>query len=189
MPKIRAKIRVGKLDKARVFKTYRALMERELRNAIRAWLKAVLLRVPKYTGTTRGVFKPIARVLRISLTTFMGPSEGDPVRARAKLKRGFTIFNGRVIILGEASGATYGSHKFSRRGSTFTFEFTNLLPWFAINEFTSGATDFNYATPPPWESYKAGELAFNDYVKNVLPTKREYKKLVTEYKIQEWIIG
>lgn len=178
--KLKSSATIVTFGKKKVSETFLKFLEKEMRLAARAWLRAVLLNIPKYTGTTRGTFKPLGRVLRVSLNTFAGPSGGSKERAKAKLRRGFTTVNGITVPLGEAAGAAFAEHKLGRVGfNKVVFEYTNLLPWFAINEFTSGPPNFRFATPPPWQATKAGDAAFLDYVNNIMFKKKEMKDILS----------
>ncbi len=80
----------------------RARVETEMRNAAREWLRAVVPRVPVWTGTSAGTLMPLSRFLRAAI-----PAPVPEVTRK-----------GRGVGVGEAS-----SHfEFSRRGHRFYFK-------------------------------------------------------------------
>ncbi len=83
-----------------------AVLMREQKNAITAWAKAVVAKIPVYTGTAHGVFAPINRTIR--KTIFEKPT-GLKAMARMKIRRG-TRIQGTHYDLGFTAGRQYSDH-------------------------------------------------------------------------------
>jgi hypothetical protein len=136
------------IDPGRFTKTLDKTMEVQLRQAARTWLRAVILRVPVWTGTARGTLRPLGQFLRVSIPI-------SPV----KFKKGF----------GPDVGARKSLYDFSKRGTTYAFEFDQELAYYSLNDFFQ--VNLPLRNPTPWGSFKAGEAAFNKYIATELPKR------------------
>jgi hypothetical protein len=136
------------IDPGRFTKTLDKTMEVQLRQAARAWLRAVVLKVPVWTGTARGTLRPLGQFLRVSIPI-------SPV----KRKRGF----------GPDIGAQRSAFSFNKTATTYSFEFDQQLAYYAVNDFYH--VNLPLINPTPWGSFRAGEAAFNKYVQTVLPER------------------
>ncbi len=66
------------LDPGRYTKTLDKSMNVQLRQAARAWLRAVILKVPVWTGMSRGSLRPLGAFLRVAVPI-------SPVASRKKV--------------------------------------------------------------------------------------------------------
>lgn len=138
-------------NKPAYLKTRDEALKREMRNAAREWLAAVIPRVPVWTGTSRGTLLPLARYLRQSIPI-------SPLVSK----------EGKGPGLGE----TLGGFEFDDAGNQYTFEFTNFLEYFKFNDQNdASAHGFHLTHHTPWEAFEAGQKAFEYYVETYLPQK------------------
>lgn len=145
----------------------------ELRAASAEWVKAVLQTIPVYTGSARGTFAPISRVLKHWGVN--NPTVG-PVDAAAakKIKRGFYYKNKRYILGYTAAGihSNYSFNMITRPGQrVMKFNFTNNLPYVLWNTMYKAPDWLHLKHITPTYAYEKGAIAFEKYVKNVIPTK------------------
>ena len=115
----------------------------QIRQAAREWLRAIILKVPVWTGTSVGSLKPLGAYLRVSIPI-------DPKVVR----KGY----------GPSVGAGLQEFSFERHGNTWSFNFTEEVPHYLVNEyFNANLTGFHLKTPGPYRSFAAGEAAFDKY--------------------------
>ena len=124
------------------------VLQREMRNAAREWLRAVYPLVPVWTGTARGTLQPLGRLLRVKV-----PVSPEVVRP------------GR----GPAVGAAQSAFEFIAEDGIYQFVFDTFVRHYIANEYTESS--FNLRNPTPWHSLTAGENAFNDYLEARLDEK------------------
>ncbi len=129
-----------------LFKT----LETQSRMAARAWLRAVLLRVPVYTGEARGSLKPLGQFLKVAVPI-------NPVAQR----KGHT----------PEGGAAQSSFEFTR-GYITEFIFTEAVAHYIINEFYDANPPIHLThLPRPWASFEQGKKAYRAYLKQYLKEK------------------
>jgi len=149
-------------------KTLRARLEAKQREAIRAWIRAVIAKTPSYTGTARGTFKPLARVLgKVSVQP-----GGLSSRAKAKIARG-TDIDGQHYQLGFGAGGQYSDFSIEQEISTFrmsfVFIFDSSLPYALWNNIQPAPSWMHLRQPTPWGALRAGAVAFEQYVMREVP--------------------
>lgn len=150
------------------------------RQAVRAWLKAVLPEVPGYTQTARGTFAPVGRLVNRAVKRI--PTLGDPKRAK---KKKFAEYNSRKYRTGFTYGSIYANAKVisivSRSGVRNIFVHTNNLPYVAWNDINNAPPGFKMPSNPPWRFKEKGRKAWEDYInteaKRKLPKVREHIKI------------
>jgi hypothetical protein len=145
------------LDVGRFTKTLDATMEIQLRQAARAWLRAVIVKVPVWTGMSVGSFIPLGAFLRVKIPIVPSASPF----AQAAIRQGRTA----------AAGAAASTFEFRKEGHKYIFEFDEGVPSYAINEYFNVKPPINLITPGPYGSFRAGEQAFQDYVTNEIPKR------------------
>jgi hypothetical protein len=133
-------------------------METQMRQAARAWLRAMLsadLPVirrgtgsskgipPVWTGTARGTLIPIGRFLKVAI----------PISPKVKRP-------GR----GPEVGASKGKFQFGKAYDRYYFRFSTQLAWYTINEFNQSSLPLTHKTP--WGGFEIGQKAFQDYCNN-----------------------
>lgn len=149
----------------------RAALDKQQREAVKAWLVAVLEEIPTYTGTARGTFAPIGRM--VNLTVGKTGILGDPSGAASK-----KVFKhkGRVIQLGFEEGAELGKDFKLTQEATgkiliYKFEFNHNLPYLIWNNMFPAPEWIHLPSNPPWKALEKGRDAFIEYVTTILLTK------------------
>lgn len=145
----------------------------EQKEAIRAWLKNVLARTPTYTGTARGTYVGVGRIVGRRVNN-LGP------KGRGKSKK-FFKFRGKKYPTGFSKGKNYSSEKIhtprkSGNKRIYTFTFDQRLPYVLWNEISpagSFAGDPIPSSPglpsnPPWGALKSALNAYSRYVNGKL---------------------
>jgi hypothetical protein len=151
---LRIKARFAKLSLAT--NKYTATLDRniqvQLRQGARAWLKAVILKVPIWTGTSMGSLQPLGAYLRVAV-----PNNYKVVRS------GY----------GPSVGKASQEFKFERNGNVWSFSFTEEVPHYLVNEYynVNASGHFHLITPGPYHSFAAGENAFIGYINKYLIQK------------------
>lgn len=158
----RGRISVPTLDAKKFSDNLQKEMEAQIRQAARAWLRAVIPKVPVWAGTAQGSLKPLAQFLRVSL-----------------------IISPRVVRpgLGPSVGAAKGGFNFTRVGQRYNFRFKTDVAHFLANEYNDmSSVKPNLIAPTPWDAFLAGKAAFDSYVKNTLPKRLPRVKDYINYK-------
>lgn len=148
MPRITLSFTNLQFDAASYKKALHDTLEKEIRMAARAWLRAVIPRVPVYTGTARGSLQPLGRFLRVAV----------PISPVAKRKN-----------MGPSVGSREQDFKFTSENGKYLFIFSSEVAHYKINEFYS--VPLKLRNPTPWLSFEAGRQAFDQYLTTELPKK------------------
>ncbi len=137
------------IDAPRYTKTLDQAIQVQVRQAAREWLRAVILKVPVWTGTSVGSLQPLGNFLRVKVPN-------NPVAVRP----GY----------GPSVGRANQEFKFERNGTTWSFSFTEGVAHYIVNEFynVNDTGHFNLKNPGPYLSFKAGEIAFQSYIQKYL---------------------
>lgn len=144
------KARFSKLgiDTGRYTKTLDTNMQEQIRQGAREWLRAVILKVPIWTGTSMGSLRPLGAYLRVAV-----PSNYEVVR------KGY----------GPSVGKALQEFKFDKKDHIYTFSFTEEVPHYLVNEyFNANEQGFHLRNPGPYRSFAAGEKAFINYINTYL---------------------
>jgi hypothetical protein len=141
------------LDEARFTKTLRETLEVQVRQAARAWLRAVIPRVPVYTGMSRGSLQPLARFLRVAIP--ISPDQGA-IRHPKKTPE---------------AGASQSFFDFPNNGYVYSFQWDTDVLHYKINEYNNMSGILPLRHPTPWHSIEAGNKAFNAYIEQTLPKR------------------
>jgi len=137
------------IDVQKYTKTLDAAMDVQMRQAARAWLRAVITKVPIWTGMAQGSLRPLGTFLKVAIPI-------TPVAFRKGM--------------GPDAGAAKSSFVFKKEGNKYIFRFTEGVAHYTINEFYD-VPNVKLRTPGPWRSFKEGELAWDDYIQNELPKR------------------
>lgn len=122
-----------------------------LKEAMREYLTAAILKVPVFTGMARGSLRPIGRFVNMEI-----PISPDPRASEYPEK---TIWKGE------------------ERGQNFSFVMNNgrvIVHWstevehFITNEFNNMEGKFPLRHPTPWESRVAGREAYRTFLREEL---------------------
>ena len=145
------KMRASKLgiDTGKYTKTLDTNMKEQVRQAARAWLKAVILKVPIWTGTSMGSLQPLGAYLHVPV-----PKDYKVVRS------GY----------GASVGRANQEFSFERTGNVWSFSFTEEVAHYLVNEYfnANSSGKFHLITPGPYRSFAAGEAAFEGYINQYL---------------------
>lgn len=131
-------------------KTLDEALQTQLRQAARAWLRAVIPLVPVYTGMARGTLAPLGRFLKIAVPI-------DPVAIRQNKS--------------PSLGAARSDFEFAASGGVYDFQWIQDVLHYTINEYNDMSGILPLKNPTPWHSIAAGNNAFDRYVREVLPGK------------------
>lgn len=180
MLRVRSKVKILKVKSGLLSKTADDFFRAQFNNALRAWVTAILARIPDYTGTARGTFIPVARALK----PIIGGVPSGPVfpyneewRSRHK-QIGYKIIRGRGRFnLGEAAGEKYSKFNIDYKKGRGVFTYTNNLPWVLWNEVNFAPEWITLPSNPPWGAIAAGNKAFKDYFITEMPKRQLYKKM------------
>ena len=135
------------LDANALIKDLYVVLDEQNKMAAREWLKAVILRVPVFTGEARGSLLPLANFL----------NESIPIHPVAQ-KKGHSI----------ASGAAQSSFEFTN-GPIFDFIFTEDVAHYKINEYYDVNPPIHLThLPRPWASFLVGKEAYKNYIERYL---------------------
>lgn len=172
---IKSKVRLLKLlPSEKLQERVNTFYSEQFREAIRAWLKAVLNEIPEYTGTARGTFKPLARTLNVVVTPGVKYYKREgPLRSR--LKKGYHIVQGKRYLVGPASNE-YGAFDLQDTKAPFSFSFSQNLPWALWNDIQPAPAWMTLPSNPPWEAINAGNRAYYERIGNI-PTNVFLKAL------------
>lgn len=149
-------------------KKFRQSVDRELqvqlRQAARAWLRAVIPSVPVYTGMARGTLQPLGRALRVAIPI-------SPVAVR----------KGKNA----AAGSAQSQFEFTSSGGLYTFSWSNDVLHYNINEYNNMSGVIPLKNPTPWRSLAKGKAAFDSYCANILPGKMPKAGAATNFISEE----
>jgi hypothetical protein len=161
MFKIKARIAKLGIDTDKYNKTLDAAMQAQIRQAAREWLRAVILKVPIWTGTSMGSLQPLGAYLKVAV-----PNNYKVVRP------GY----------GPSVGKSLQEFKFDHKDHIWSFSFTEEVPHYLVNEyFNVNAAGLHLITPGPYHSFAAGERAFEAYIDAYLakrvPNLKDFEKI------------
>jgi len=148
-------------------KTLKKRLGEAHRQAVRVWLKTILENIPTYTGTARGTFRPLGRVLNIAVQKTKVLGKTDPS------KKKWIYVKGRKWRAGIDYGESYGGYSlWWQQEATriiYGFSFTSDLPYLLWNEVYPAPVNFVLPSNPPWRAFRKAALAFLKYVKIEVP--------------------
>ena len=160
------------LNKGAYIAALNEALAEELKNAMRAWLKAVFRRVPVYTGMARGSLLPIAR--------FLG--EQVPITPKARGNASTQLY-GRRVRASPEEGARRTTFKFDSRIGRHEVTIDIGVIHYLINEFNRVSLPLR--KPGPWRSFEAGRKAYKAYLKKNLRKKvPRITKFITRTKVR-----
>lgn len=133
------------LNVNRYTKSLDKAMEVQLRQAARAWLRAIIKNgvIPVWTGTSKGVFLPLGRYLRVAI----------PIKP-VKQRKGY----------GPEVGASKSTFEFGKEGNKYFFEFLHDLGYLTNNEEKNMRPPINLINPGPYRAFVKGQEAFDKYL-------------------------
>jgi hypothetical protein len=133
------------------------LGRKHLRLATREWVRAVVKKVPVYSGTARGTLSPLGRYVNAAVPRgkVVGPTGGTKV------------IQGKTYNLGFDGGKTHGQNFELSQDATplktsWTLTFHHDLVYFIWDNY---GKPLNTLKKAPWDALKSGDLAFREHVK------------------------
>jgi hypothetical protein len=151
---VRAKVNIIKFDKQGYTEALGKAVQVQIRQAAREWLRAVILKVPVYTGMAKGSLLPLGRYLRVAI-----PIVPDPI-AQKRFGRG------------PQDGESLGLFDFKQINQyVWQFQYATEVQHYLINEFTIGLGSPPLRNPTPWHSFEAGKEAWDQYLQENLKSK------------------
>jgi len=177
--RVRSKVHLLKVaSPAEVSNHMSGFFQAQIRQATRAWLRAVLAKVPEYSGTARGTFKPLGRVLRVAVPQGWMPYNRKYERLRQyKLKKGTVTIQGKTFKVGPGPN-DYADFYFDYSGPEYKFIFTQNLPYAFWNDIYPAPNWIKLPSIPPWHALAAGQAAFHNYLRVEMPKRIQYRKLL-----------
>lgn len=162
----KSSINLFKLDVNKFRKNLAKECEVQNRQAVRAWLVEALTYIPTYTGTARGTFKPVGRVVK-RVVSKLGPAGQPGDSYRAKQKKVIT-YKGKTFIAGFSAGENYADAVLSTNIENDKiincFVFFNDLPYVAYNDVNSAPSGFSLPSNPPWRWRKKSNKVWAKYI-------------------------
>lgn len=147
-----------KFDKDAYLKNLKETLEKENRQAARAWLRAIVLDhdlPPVWTGEARGSLRPLGQFLRVAIPIKPSNSKG----ALYAMAHGHTA----------EAGAAQGHFKLGVEGKArVVFEFSTDVVHYFINEFYNVKPPIHLIKPGPYHSFEKGKKAYDAYIKENL---------------------
>lgn len=151
----RGRLSFPRFEQKKLVKYLDESVRASMRAAAALWLRAVIPKVPVWTGTSQGSLMPLARLIRVAL-------HPTPVVVRPGM--------------GPAVGAsrapqTMAAYFPAPRGNVYHFQFTTNVAHFIYNNLQHAPNPpFNLIHETPWYATAAGNRAFNAYMRDKLPT-------------------
>ncbi len=163
--KTRIRIRGFKFSRGSFTKTFNEAIDKEVRMAARAWLRAVMQEVPVYLGAARGSLIPLGQFLRVAVPISPNPN--------AKPRAG----------LGPEEGARQGRFEFKHLQKVVSFSFSTNVAHYIFNEYNEAPNPpFRLIHETPWHSFEKGIEAFESYLTENL--QKNIPK-ITDYLLRE----
>lgn len=164
---VKGNITITKINVSKFKTSLKEQVEVQNRQAVRAWLKAVLTEVPGYTHTARGTLVPVGRLVKRAIKRV--PATGGRGSARRAKKKKNIWYKDKKFRAGFSYGKNYASASISTKldgiSLRSTFTFTNSLPYVAYNDVNSAPPGFKLPSNPPWGARRKGVDAWGDYIK------------------------
>lgn len=180
MPRFNVRLSGLKMDRKGFTKAFDTKVTALMKGAARAWLKAVFLQVPVWTGFARGSLKfadgpngNLSRFLNVAIPTNAN---------HAYPKWYYHPGRGRVLKTPENAGR-FAHYTFTQTRHVYTFTYSSSVVHFLIEDF------FGRMSPTaPWLSGVAGKLAWDNYFevnKASLPKGSKFNKPAIVIDIKE----
>jgi hypothetical protein len=158
MLKVKVSLVYLKLNSGEFTKAVLETLQTQSRQAARAWLRAVILKVPTWTGEARGSLKPLGSFLNVAIP--ISPSTSR--QAQAAMAAGHTA----------EAGTAQGNFQFKIEGEArVIFIFSTDVVHYLINEFYDVSEHIHLIDPVPWYSLRAGKAAYKEYLTTNLKAK------------------
>jgi hypothetical protein len=176
MLKVTVNLKGAKIKSEKLINDIKSYSEKQQLIAIKRWLINVLRHTPTYTGTARGTYAPIGRIVGHSVR--MGQIRGNIASAKRKK---YVKWGGVKYPTGFAAGANYSQHRISKRSTKdklfFYFNFDQRLPYVLWNEMHPTPPGFTLPSNPPWWALKSGNNSYRRYARG--PMTRGFPKIAS----------
>ena len=155
MLETKGKLRILKFDDKKYKRDLDSAVKRELKNAIREWLHAVL-------GAVSGA--PFTVGDSFPLSTGMAKASLTPVGRLVQETIALAVAPGQKSRISQGKAAAFATLTQDRPG-WYTFNYQNTVEHYEINETESTGRGGSFT---PWNTFVAGDAAFESYVNDVL---------------------
>ena len=143
-------------------KTLDAAMEVQLRQAARAWLRAMLeMKLPVIRGVSKNIGSP-----PVWTGTARGTLQGLGRELRVKVEIKPVV---KIPGFGPDTSPAKGRFAFGKKFDRYYFRYSNTLDYYNLNEFEVSKKKLIHKTP--WLGFKEGQRAFQDYCNTELGRK------------------
>jgi len=116
-------------------------MRAELAQALMAWLDAVLVEIPNWSGASRATFIQVASAINVNVGASCGGAPYDRI--------------------GEGLAQSQGEFTADKSKGIYTFTYGTTLPWLVWNEYNNANVDPDATKwPPPAKLLKPGPYGF-----------------------------
>lgn len=157
---LRLTMDLTKLDPKLAQKLINQGAEVQMRNAVRAFIRAAVQKIPVQTGMARGSFLHLGRILRVNVPinpTKTGKYYHAPAKGRYKTKE----LGARLTTFG---GNTLGT-VVSVEGNKLNFAIDTRIFHLTLNDLVGSSGT------GPWGAFEAGRLAFINYLEKHGPDR------------------
>ncbi len=148
MPFIIGQLRNLEYDMRGHKKTLDAALQTQMRQAARAWLRAVIPHVPVWTGMAASSLKPLGRYLNVAVPIKPRVTRSDKTPEKGRQQQHF---------------------EFENNGYVYTFRWTTEVLHYKLNEYFPSKLKLIHETP--WNSTVHGDAAYRKYMRDVLPLR------------------
>lgn len=147
-----------------------------VRNAARAWLRALIIRVAVYTGFALGSVK-FARGRGGELASFLNVSV--PINPKHDRPKWYYPPGGGRVPKTPDQGGRFAQFSFPVSQHRYRFRFRDDVVHFKLNEFFSSVSPTS-----PWHAVKAAREAFKEHIRENVKTLPKIKKYIIKSKFQ-----
>lgn len=154
-----------KFDEKSFTKKFDAAAKILVRQAARAWLRTVIVKVPAWTGFAQGSIKfakgpngDLAAFLRVAFPITPNPAARN--KNGTPYPKHYFTDKGTKILKTPENGGRFGHYNFPSAQMRYRFRYSNEVIHFEINEFYT-----DVSPKSPWNSMAAASKAFQRYIK------------------------
>lgn len=163
MPRINARFTAIRVSKS-FTKELDEQLQIKVRKAARAWIAAVILQVPAWSGMTKGSIK-FAQGPNGSLAAFLRVAVPiTPVKGGERKDKN------------AAAGGPFGHYQFVAESPVYLFKFRSDVPHYLHHEFFARPAGVQQQIIAPWKSFRAGAAAFRETMHEEIATLPKISK-------------
>ena len=139
------------------------------KEAVREWVKAVIAKIPVYTGTARGTYAVAGRKVNLAVAAM----SKNTSKTKFIYPKGGTSYplGWKVALGGAYSKATLDSRYAEMGEYEYIFKFEEWLPYVVWNNMRTAPEWLHLIHQTPWTALEAGAAAYRRYALSVLPKR------------------